>query len=64
MSIVKGSDGFSQLGMSEFEFFLRSIPFNIYALLTLIMVLVVILTNHDFGPMAPLTPIMRQPALL
>jgi Na+/H+ antiporter NhaC len=38
--------------MSEFEFFLRSIPFNIYALLTLIMVLVVILTNRDFGPMA------------
>ncbi len=52
MSIVKGSEGFSQLGMSEFEFFLRSIPYNIYALLTLLMVLVIILTNRDFGPMA------------
>lgn len=52
MSIVKGSEGFSALGMSEFEFFIRSIPYNIYALLTLIMVLVIILTNRDFGPMA------------
>ncbi len=52
MSIVKGSEGFSQLGITEFSFFIRSIPFNIYALLTIIMVLVIILTNRDFGPMA------------
>lgn len=52
MSIVKGSEGFSALGMSEFEFFIRSIPFNIYAILTLIMVLTIILTGRDFGPMA------------
>ncbi|PKL12354.1 MAG: sodium:proton antiporter [Spirochaetae bacterium HGW-Spirochaetae-8] len=51
MSIVKGSEGFSELGITEFEFFIRSIPFNLYALLTLIMVLVIILTKRDFGPM-------------
>ncbi len=52
MSIVKGSEGFEQLGITEFEFFIRSIPYNIYALLTIIMVLVIILTSRDFGPMA------------
>lgn len=52
MSIVKGSEGFEALGMSEFEFFIRSIPYNLYALLTIIMVVVIILTNRDFGPMA------------
>jgi tetracycline resistance efflux pump len=52
MSIVKGSEGFKGLGISEFEFFIRAIPYNLYALLTIIMVLVIILTNRDFGPMA------------
>ena len=52
MSIVKGSDGFEKLGISEFSFFLRSVPFNIYAILTLIMVLTVILTGRNYGPMA------------
>ncbi|AEV28976.1 Na+/H+ antiporter [Sphaerochaeta pleomorpha str. Grapes] len=52
MSIVKGSEGFSSLGISEFEFFMRSVPFNIYAILTLIMVLTLILTGRNFGPMA------------
>ncbi len=51
ISIVKGSEGFSSLGISEFEFFIRSVPFNIYALLTLIMVVTIILTSRDFGPM-------------
>lgn len=52
MSIVKGSEGFSSLGISEFEFFIRSVPFNLYALLTLIMVVTLILTGRNFGPMA------------
>ncbi len=52
MSIVKGSDGFSQLGVSELTFFIKSIPYNLYALLTLIMVLVIILTGRNYGPMA------------
>jgi len=52
MSIVKGSEGFDRLGMTEFEFFIRLIPYNLYALLTIIMVLTIILTSRDFGPMA------------
>ncbi len=51
MSIVKGSEGFSAFGISEFEFFIRAVPYNIYAILTLIMVLTIIMTNRDFGPM-------------
>jgi Na+/H+ antiporter NhaC len=52
MSIVKGSEGFSSLGISEFEFFMRSVPFNLYAILTLVMVVTLILTGRNFGPMA------------
>ncbi len=52
MSIVKGSEGFSALGVSEFTFFIRSVPYNLYALLTLGMVLYIILTGRNFGPMA------------
>ncbi len=52
MSIVKGSEGFSVLGISEFSFFLRSVPYNLYALLTLFMVLYLILSGRHYGPMA------------
>ncbi len=52
MSIVKGSEGFSVLGISEFSFFMRSVPYNLYALLTLGMVLYLILTGRNYGPMA------------
>ncbi len=52
MSIVKGSEGFSSLGVSEFTFFIRSVPYNLYALLTLGMVLYIILSGRNFGPMA------------
>ncbi len=51
MSIVKGSDGFESFGISEFAFFIKAVPYNIYAILTLIMVLTIIITNRDFGPM-------------
>ncbi|MDD3904566.1 MAG: Na+/H+ antiporter NhaC family protein [Sphaerochaeta sp.] len=52
MSIVKGSEGFEALGISEFSFFMSSVPYNLYAILTLIMVLTLILTGRNFGPMA------------
>ena len=51
MSIVKGSEGFDTFGITEFSFFIKAVPYNIYAILTLIMVLTIILTNRDFGPM-------------
>lgn len=52
MSIVKGSEGFDQFGISELSFFLRTIPYNIYAILTLVMVLLTTQTSLNFGPMA------------
>ena len=52
MSIVKGSEGFSALGVSEFSFFMRSVPYNLYAILTLLMVLYLILSGRNYGPMA------------
>ncbi|MDD6175254.1 MAG: Na+/H+ antiporter NhaC family protein [Firmicutes bacterium] len=36
---------------NSFSLFVQSIPYNLYALLTIGMVLVVCLTNFDFGPM-------------
>lgn len=51
MSLIKGSEGFSQLGLSEFAFFMKSVPFNVYAILTLIMVATIIFTSRDFGAM-------------
>jgi len=38
-------------GITGFQLFLRTIPYNLYALLTLVMVLYVILADFDFGLM-------------
>jgi Na+/H+ antiporter NhaC len=51
MSIVRDAQGFEKLHMSEFSFFIHSIPYNLYALTTLLMVFSVIVLNRDFGPM-------------
>ncbi|MDR1747994.1 MAG: Na+/H+ antiporter NhaC family protein [Spirochaetaceae bacterium] len=51
MSIVRDAEGFGTLGMTEFEFFIRSIPYNLYAILALALVVVIIFTKRDFGPM-------------
>lgn len=51
MSIIKGSDGFSKLGVSEFTFFIMLIPINLYAILAILMVLQTSF-RKDFGPMA------------
>lgn len=40
---VEGEDGFS--------IFIRAIPYNYYALLTIVMMIAIILLNIDFGPM-------------
>ncbi len=39
-------------GESGYLFFLRSLPYNFYPLLTLAMVMLVAVTGRDFGPMA------------
>src|SRR5574344_1445503 len=41
---VAGDDG---LGL-----FIKAIPFNFYALLTIVMLFALVFTNTDFGPMA------------
>lgn len=40
------------LGENGFSLFMKAIPYNFYALLTIGMVLFICLTNFDFGPMA------------
>lgn len=39
------------LGEGGFNLFLRAIPYNLYALLTIVMVLFICFTKMDFGPM-------------
>lgn len=51
MSIVRDAEGFELLEMTDLEFFIRSIPYNLYALTALLMVLAVIFLKRDFGPM-------------
>lgn len=51
MSIVRDADGFEALNMTAFEFFIRSIPYNLYALTALLLVVALIITKRDFGPM-------------
>ncbi len=60
MSIVKGSDGFESFGISEFSFFMKAVPYNIYAILTLIMVLVMIFIGKDYGPMKKSTELAKE----
>jgi len=43
VGVVEGEDGFS--------LFLRSIPYNFYALLTIVMIITIVLLKVDFGPM-------------
>lgn len=51
MSVIKDSDQFATLGMSELSYFIRVIPFNLYAIFAVVMVGFITLTKKDFGPM-------------
>ena len=44
-SVPEGSD------INGFSMFLRTIPYNFYALGTLLMIVLIVVTNTDFGPM-------------
>ena len=51
---VSGSlrDGqIEEMGMNGFEAFLRTIPFNFYALFSIVMIITIVLLKFDFGPM-------------
>ena len=64
MSIVRNSEGFGKLGMSDFEFFIRAIPYNLYALTTILMILVIIFFKSDFGAMKKSEDLARTSGLL
>ena len=64
MSIVRNSDGFDALGISDFEFFIRAVPFNLYALTTLLMVLTIIFFKADFGAMKKSETLARETGVL
>lgn len=51
MSYLGGTEGFDTLGLSTMTYFIRAIPYNLYAILAIVMVFVVILLRVDFGPM-------------
>lgn len=63
MSIVKGAEGFDKLHLTPFEFFIRSIPYNLYALGTLAFVIAIIMTKRDFGPMQKSEMLAREGTL-
>lgn len=48
-SVISQMEG---TGLNGMQAFIQSIPFNLYAILTIIMVVVLSLTKLDFGPMA------------
>ncbi|NCD34663.1 MAG: Na+/H+ antiporter NhaC family protein [Spartobacteria bacterium] len=52
MSYIKDADKFNELGISEFSYFIHVIPYNLYALLAIFMVVFLIFTHRDYGPMA------------
>ncbi len=64
MSVIKESDGFSRLGVREFGYFIRVIPFNLYALFTILMVVVIIFSARDFGPMLKSTTLAEEQNIL
>ena len=52
MSYTKSAEGFDKLGINEFEYFMRTIPYNLYAIFAILMVAFVAFKSRDFGPMA------------
>jgi len=52
MGTYKDLPEFQSLGVGEMTFFVRTIPFNMYAIFAVFMVLFITLTHKDFGPMA------------
>jgi Na+/H+ antiporter NhaC len=52
ISQIRDSAGFADLGVGEMSFFIRLIPYNLYALFALLLVFLIAMTGRDFGPMA------------
>jgi len=52
MSYTKASEGFDKLGIGVFEYFIRAIPYNLYAIFAILMVAFMVSKSRDFGQMA------------
>lgn len=52
MGTYKDIPEFQGLGVGDISFFVKTIPFNLYAIFAVFMVLFITLTHKDFGPMA------------
>lgn len=61
-SVISQMDGLSVNGqaLNGMSTFISTIPYNLYAILTIIMVLTLCITNLDFGPMAKLEKAARE----
>ncbi len=64
ISQIRQSSGFAELGIGEMSFFVKLIPYNLYALFTLLMVVMIAATNRDFGPMAESERLAGEGAML
>ncbi len=51
MSYIQNSEDFDKLGISEFSYFLQVIPYNVYAIFAILMVIFIAVSGRDFGPM-------------
>ena len=51
ISQIRGSEGFSSLGITEMDFFIRMIPYNLYILVSLALLLMVAFSKRDMQPM-------------
>ena len=63
MSILKDSAGFETLNMTPLNFFIHLIPYNVYAILTLIMIVVIAFTERDWAFMAKAEEMARNGVL-
>lgn len=52
MGTYKDIPEFKGLGVGDITFFVKTIPFNLYAIFAVFMVVFITLTHKDFGPMA------------
>ncbi len=52
MSYTKAAEGFDTLGIGVFEYFIRAIPYNLYAIFAILMVAFMVSKSRDFGQMA------------
>lgn len=51
ISQIRGSESFQTLGISEMDFFMRMIPYNLYVIVSLCLLLMVAISKRDMQPM-------------